>query len=470
MEKIKIVFHKSYGKSYGNTEVLNPCSEFYHKPTLFHNLSPVLYLAKVLTSSVQMLDSQEIKKILTNILVTYPLIMYSKYQERNMWSLACICGRADIVEFLLQYKNRGYPNIKTIPDWSSAVDINGNGLLMAPVDVKTLNVLTLADYFNLCELLNYKNKTTMSNIFHYHCKHVTNCHEREVSLRFLMWVAELWRRVPFVISDRPDVNLINKNHKTPLQVAIENNNPEAAIILIESFGACWFKPCIVVSTRHDAPPDKLSYLELAVRVKSKECEDLLKTIKAKYQIYPNKILLPSDNLVCSVCLSSENFSEFYQLPCKHWLHCTCLMDVCTLCSSMDCPKCRQEMGQLLKKRSPPTVYRVKYNSNTTEEEEQAQFLPSHEEMSNHLRLITQKVFSLIPPPSEMRDIQQGNVGSNTTSTQVMNSAEQETKAAVAAAGTAVGDRGSNTTSTTKQNIKKESNHSLTCINLQCFCP
>ena len=114
------------------------------------------------------------------------------------------------------------------------MDSCGNGLLMAPVNLTVLNTLAIRDYFGLCKLLAYKNEINGSNFFHYHANKVIGP-DRRTSLKILFWLSEMWKRLPIEVlpevASPPDVNLMNKMLKTPLQEAIERDNPGAATLL-----------------------------------------------------------------------------------------------------------------------------------------------------------------------------------------------------------------------------------------------
>ena len=360
-----------------DNEAMNPNSAAYHTPRPeFDDFSPVAYVASILADF--QLPVKQVRRRLERILTSYPLMMHASHQGRCLWSHACI-NRPDVVEFLLRFSNARYQSVITLPPANIATDASGNGLLMAPVKLDVFNALAVNDYFRLCDLLAFKNEVDGSNFFHYHSNQPV-WSGRQASLDVLFWLSEMWKRLDLHPSSfsPPDVNLMNKMRKTPLQVAIERDNPSAALKLICLFGAFWFNDCLVEPQSPYDAPIRISYMELARRFKSDMCINVLTEAEKKYRINSNvsEQELEAD-VICSICtdgIENEQKQEWYLPTCGHALHCVCLMRLCASSNNLCCPVCRGQFGLDITNRAPLTVHRIKYIT----EEEQTNAMASEE--------------------------------------------------------------------------------------------
>ena len=305
-------------------------------------------------------DTVNTKKEMEKVLSKFPKILFSKHEGRLLWSWVCCSSRPDIVNFFIRCENRASNrDMSVLPQWDTPIDAVGNGLLMAPVSIP--NIVHLTNHFDIEELVNYKNKKNGNNFFHYHCMQTmeggTRSSSSSLSNQTLLWVAEMRRNVA-VGFELPDVNLLNKALRTPLQEAIATDNVITARYMIEEFGAAWFEKCCVFVDGADVATD-MTYVEYATYMNSPKCKKLLEEVATEYLIEPNAV--PTNiTPFCSVCATEgvdNEEEEWYSLDCPHCMHCQCLMKLCALSTQLVCPECREPLGDAIESRSPPTVYR-----------------------------------------------------------------------------------------------------------------
>nr|BDT62656.1 MAG: wsv222-like protein [Metapenaeus ensis nimavirus]GBG35429.1 wsv222-like protein, paralog 1 [Metapenaeus ensis nimavirus] len=321
-------------------------------------------------------------KELRTIFKRNPMILHVDYRGQMLWAYIFSRAQPQMIDFILSCRtDYGL----SIPRACCPVEENGNGILMAPINVRTLAVLMSKDCQYFCEALSYINERNGDSFFHYHC---SRTQERESLV--ILWLSEICRNLPLddlVTPDRAlsDINLTNKEKKTPLQIAIEYNNPSAVYQLITLFGAYWFDDCLVKHKTNcgEIMFTSMTYIQLAEKLNRSECLQILHEADDSYRIWPNTSLR---DLGCAICGGSESYDEHYNLTCRHVCHCICLMRMCASSENLKCPLCRSTMTNL-EKVSPPTVFRLKHGT----EEERAIMCRDR----NHMALCTNFITDIV---------------------------------------------------------------------------
>ena len=342
----------------------DPDGVVYQSPSrILGGCTPVEHVMKILTADrpVSISDTVNMEKEMKKVLSDFPKVLFSWHEGRLLWSWVCCSSRVDVVRFLIKTNNNDANNI--LPTWDTPIDVEGNGLLMAPVSIP--NFICLANYLDIEQLINYKNKKNGNNFFHYHCIQGGSM-TSSLSNETLLLVAEMRRNAAVgsdmpdvcLLNDLPDVNLPNDALRTPLQEAIATDNVITARYMIEEFGAAWFEKCCVFVDGADVATD-MTYAEYATYMNSPRCKKLLEKVATEYLIEPNAV--PTNvTPFCSVCATEgvgNGVEEWYSLDCPHCMHCQCLMKLCALSTQLVCPECREPLGDAIESRSPPTVYR-----------------------------------------------------------------------------------------------------------------
>nr|BDT62635.1 MAG: wsv222-like protein [Metapenaeus ensis nimavirus] len=307
-------------------------------------------IAHLLTRNPVEVDHDKIRETFKKV----PMVMHADYNGQLLWSYIFSYSNPEMINFILSCRAE---KVLSIPDPGIPMTINGNGILMADVKLFSLGTLLTKDRDYFFDALAFVNSKDGNNFFHHHSGKLT-------SFDVLMWLSEIYKIVPEEdLADLkqafPNVNLPNRDQKTPLQIAIMCNNPGAVHQLISDFGAFWFNECVV---EHDNGRGKkklttMSYIELAEKLNMDECTQIPHKANKSYRIQPN--IGNSRDLECAICKGTETYEEYYKPECGHTAHCICLMRVCATSAHLKCPSCRNVMTGL-EEISPPTIYRTRY--------------------------------------------------------------------------------------------------------------
>lgn len=339
-------------------DVKNPESSIYRTPiSLFQNKDIVTivgdYILSPKTDSFQVL--YPIKKVIEH----FPVIFHCTHNNAPLWVHLLDERHHRLLQSLLTYEivNAKYRGIVVIPYYRRPINYQtGKSLLMSKLaSVKVLDILMRCGSYKFISLMCMINKKNNTNFLH--C-----CASKwgEVGSKMMLHIAEMFFANPTTsqhLSDAssfPDAAAEDDKGKTPAHLAIQEDNADALLFLISLYGAPWFQ-------------DNNSYMKSALELKSNKCVKVLSFAADKYEILPNinNNQLEPDTM-CGVCATSVEEDEnegkttslsWYQMNCKHYIHCECLMGMCAAAGNVQCPMCREDVGDEVLERCPPTIFR-----------------------------------------------------------------------------------------------------------------
>nr|BDT63014.1 MAG: wsv222-like protein [Trachysalambria curvirostris nimavirus] len=300
-------------------------------------------------------SQDSIVKRLSKVMKDHKRILYAFHEGQMIWPFILYRASPRVIRYIFRKKMSYIPP----PEITGS---NGNSILMSPLDISVMSTIIKVDTEYFCRSLALINQLTGDNLLHYHCKSTDDRRSAFV----LLWLGELFKRLPLedLIPDIrviPDVNGLNFEMKTPLQIAIEEDNRWVAAVVVTVFGAYWFDDCTVTSVdaQGQTTSVKMTYMQLAQSCNSFSCLDLFDQLRQTYMIGPNVGESNITDTVCGICQGAEKDDRTYRaLICTHTFHCICLMRMFASSESLRCPLCRQRLDNL-KKHSPNTIYRLR---------------------------------------------------------------------------------------------------------------
>nr|BDT63120.1 MAG: wsv222-like protein [Sicyonia whispovirus] len=332
-------------------------SPLYKTPsTLLGGQTPI-ETALVLIRDRQLSDVEVVQKIY-QLIASFPLVLWCSFNNVTLWAALCDSGRPEVVRHILTQttRSRSHGSLEIVPSGDFALDGEGNSLLTSPIGThEHISLYANCSMINLCRAMSFVDERTGYNFLHLS----TDTTAATLLHLYKEFCANVNSELMQLVRLDPDLEC--KLRETPLQQAIRADDAKRCIYLIFLYGSSWFGSCWEQSD-HSAGAESLTYFQLAERCRSWKCKVVLGYARKRMAIESNipqgdaNLGEDGNPICCPVCL--ELGGEFYELRCKHRIHCVCLMKLSSTSTSYPrCPVCRGDYDKFLVERVPPTIFR-----------------------------------------------------------------------------------------------------------------